>query len=54
LACKKEYPVYIDETAELWHVISISAGQRGIQIFLSPEDYITAVKAISGDIARQK
>jgi Cys-tRNA(Pro)/Cys-tRNA(Cys) deacylase len=54
LACKKEYPVYIDETAELWDVISISAGQRGIQIFLSPEDYIAAVKAISGDIARQK
>ena len=54
LACKKEYPVYIDETAELWDVISISAGQRGIQILLSPEDYIAAVKAISGDIARQK
>ena len=29
LACKKDYPVFIDETAELWDVISISAGQRG-------------------------
>jgi Cys-tRNA(Pro)/Cys-tRNA(Cys) deacylase len=54
LACKKEYPVYIDETAELWDVISISAGQRGFQIFLSPADYIAAVRATSGDIARQK
>jgi Cys-tRNA(Pro)/Cys-tRNA(Cys) deacylase len=54
LACKKEYPVYIDETAGLWDVISISAGQRGIQIFISPADYIGALQATSGDIARQK
>lgn len=54
LACKKEYPVYIDETATLWDVISISAGQRGIQLFLSPADYIRTVNATTGDIARQK
>jgi Cys-tRNA(Pro)/Cys-tRNA(Cys) deacylase len=29
LACKKDYPVYIDERAEIWDVISISAGMRG-------------------------
>jgi Cys-tRNA(Pro)/Cys-tRNA(Cys) deacylase len=54
LACKKDYPVYVDETAELWDVISISAGQRGIQIFVSPAEYIRAVDAKLGDIARQK
>ena len=54
LAAKKEYPVYIDDTAELWDVISISAGQRGLQIFLHPADYIRAVKATAADIARQK
>jgi Cys-tRNA(Pro)/Cys-tRNA(Cys) deacylase len=54
LACKKVYPVYIDETAELWDVISLSAGQRGIQIFLDPADYIRAVNARAADIARQK
>lgn len=54
LACKKDYPVYIDETAELWEVISISAGQRGIQLFLHPGDYIRAVNAKTVDIARQK
>jgi Cys-tRNA(Pro)/Cys-tRNA(Cys) deacylase len=54
LACKKDYPVYIDETAELWDVISISAGQRGTQIFLSPADYVRAVKATALNIARQK
>jgi Cys-tRNA(Pro)/Cys-tRNA(Cys) deacylase len=54
LACKKDYPVYVDDTAELWDVISISAGQRGIQIFVSPAEYIRAVDAKLGDIARQK
>ena len=48
LACKKDYPVFVDETAELWDVISISAGQRGIQIFLHPADYIRAVDATPG------
>jgi len=45
LACKKDYPVYIDELAEICNVISVSAGMRGLQILLAPEDYIRAVKA---------
>jgi Cys-tRNA(Pro)/Cys-tRNA(Cys) deacylase len=45
LACKKDYPVYIDELAEICEVISVSAGMRGLQILLAPEDYIRAVKA---------
>ena len=32
LACKKDYPVYIDELAEICDVISVSAGVRGLQI----------------------
>ena len=45
LACKKDYPVYIDELVEICDVISVSAGTRGLQILLAPEDYIRAVKA---------
>jgi Cys-tRNA(Pro)/Cys-tRNA(Cys) deacylase len=45
LACKKDYPVYIDKLAEVCEVISISAGMRGLQILLAPRDYIRAVKA---------
>ena len=51
LACKKDYPVYLDETAILFPVISISAGARGTQIFLNPEDYVRAVQATMGAIA---
>ena len=45
LACKKDYPVYVDELIELYDVISVSAGIRGLQILLTPQDYIRAVRA---------
>jgi len=52
LACRKSYPVYLDETVELHDVISVSAGVRGTQILLAPADYIRATGAIIGPIAR--
>ena len=45
LACKRDYPVYIDTLAQICDAISVSAGIRGLQILLDPEDYIRAVKA---------
>ena len=50
-ACKKDYPVYADETIELFDVVSISAGARGTQILLAPADYLRAVKGTLGPIA---
>jgi len=52
LAAKKEYPVFLDETAILFDVISVSAGVRGTQIVLSPDDYVRATRAVMGEIAR--
>jgi Cys-tRNA(Pro)/Cys-tRNA(Cys) deacylase len=54
MACKKAYPVFLEETAELFDVISVSAGVRGVQILLSPADYIRAVAARVASIARSK
>jgi Cys-tRNA(Pro)/Cys-tRNA(Cys) deacylase len=54
LAAKKDFPVYLDETAILFDAISVSAGVRGTQILLSPEDYIAAVNATVGEIAKPK
>jgi Cys-tRNA(Pro)/Cys-tRNA(Cys) deacylase len=45
LAAKRDFPVFVDETIELFDVISISAGQRGLQILLAPADYLRATKA---------
>ncbi len=52
LAGKKDYPIYVDETAELFDVISISAGMRGLQILLAPADYLQITNATIGAIAR--
>jgi Cys-tRNA(Pro)/Cys-tRNA(Cys) deacylase len=54
LAAKKAYPVYADETIELFDVISVSAGQRGAQMILAPADYLRATNATVGPIAREK
>jgi Cys-tRNA(Pro)/Cys-tRNA(Cys) deacylase len=54
LACKKDYPVFIDELAEICDVISVSAGMRGLQILLNPQDYIRAVNATVVAIAKAK
>jgi Cys-tRNA(Pro)/Cys-tRNA(Cys) deacylase len=54
LACKKDYPVYIDELAQIWDVISVSAGIRGLQILLAPADYIRAVQATVAAIAKAR
>ncbi len=52
LACKKDYPVYVDEAAQLFDLISVSAGVRGLQILLNPGDYVRAVSGNYADIAR--
>ena len=52
LAAKKAFPVYADETIELFDAISISAGMRGAQIILAPADYLRATNAKVGPIAK--
>lgn len=52
LACKKDYPVLVDETIELFDVVSVSAGVRGTQILLAPADYLRATRAKTAAIAR--
>lgn len=34
---KKRFPTYIDETAELFDEIAVSAGMRGVQVLVSPQ-----------------
>jgi Cys-tRNA(Pro)/Cys-tRNA(Cys) deacylase len=51
---KKNYPVYLDETAQLFDVISISAGMRGLQVLFAPDDYIRLTDARLAPIAEEK
>ena len=42
---KKKYPTFIDETAQLYDEIAVSAGARGHQMLLPPEDLAKLVDA---------
>ena len=49
---KKNFPVYVDETVELFDTVSVSAGIKGTQIVLSPADYIRASQAAVADLTK--
>lgn len=48
---KKAFPVFVDETAILFDKISVSAGTRGTQLILSPDDYLRAAQALDVPVA---
>jgi Cys-tRNA(Pro)/Cys-tRNA(Cys) deacylase len=54
LACKRNYPVYVDETIELFEKIAVSAGMRGLMVQLSSGDYLRAVEGTVGGISQDK
>ncbi len=51
---KKDFPVFADETIELFDFISVSAGQRGTQILLAPQDYLRVAKATVADLTKDQ
>jgi Cys-tRNA(Pro)/Cys-tRNA(Cys) deacylase len=53
VGAKKKLRVYIDETIELWDIVSVSAGARGLQMLLAPVDLIRATEASLADLVNQ-
>lgn len=52
LGAKKAYPVFMDESAILYETIFVSAGQRGVQLCLNPDDLLRAVDGQYAQLAR--
>jgi len=52
IGMKKKFPAYIDETAILFEWISISAGIRGCQLILKPEELIRYIEAAEADLVQ--
>jgi Cys-tRNA(Pro)/Cys-tRNA(Cys) deacylase len=50
LAGRKDYPVFIDETFELFDVVSVSSGARGTQLVLAPADFLLAMGTVRGTV----
>ena len=52
LGAKKAYPVFVDESAILQDSIYVSAGQRGVQLRLRPDDLLRAVQGSYAALTR--
>lgn len=51
---KKLFPTYLDETAETFDTVIVSAGRRGLQMELAPADLVKISKAKVVNIANKK
>ncbi len=52
LAARKPFPAFADETLELHDLISVSAGQRGLQLLLAPADFLRASSCTLADLTK--
>ncbi len=50
IGMKKKFPTFIDETAQLFDEIGVSAGVRGCQIIISPDDLVKYTDAVLKDL----
>ena len=50
LGMKKLFPTCIDETAQLFDTICVSAGRRGLQVELRPDDLCAVIGAEYADL----
>ena len=52
LGSKKRYPLFLDRSALEFEKISVSAGTRGIQMIVAPEELARASQALLREIAK--
>ena len=52
LGTKKPFPVYVDESMVAFEQVAVSAGKRGLMLWLAPQDYLAATQGILGFLAR--
>lgn len=50
IGMKKNFPTYIDESCSLYDFIFVSAGIRGLQLKISPDDLLKVTSSIAGDL----
>lgn len=52
LGQKHRHRTVVDETVEMWDTVNVSAGRRGLEIELAPQDLISLTDAVVSSIAR--
>ncbi len=54
LGGKKAYPLYVDQSALAFARIGVSAGMRGLELLLAPQDLVRAARAAVAAIGEEK
>ena len=52
LGQRTRLPTVVDETAELWDTVVVSAGRRGLSVELAPVDLVRLTGAVLADVSR--
>ena len=52
LGQRSRVPIVVDETAELYDTVIVSAGRRGLSVELAPADLLRLTGAVVADVAR--
>ncbi len=52
MGARRQIPAYVDETIGRFEVISVSAGQRGLQLLMSPTDYLRATGGVLAELTK--
>jgi Cys-tRNA(Pro)/Cys-tRNA(Cys) deacylase len=53
LGTKKDYSVYVDASILNFQKVAVSAGKRGLMLWLSPQDYLASTRGVTGPLAKQ-
>ncbi|HWV26645.1 MAG TPA: Cys-tRNA(Pro) deacylase [Aeromicrobium sp.] len=52
LGQKHRHRTVVDASVQLWETVNVSAGRRGLEIELSPQDLISSTHAVVASVAR--
>ena len=54
IGMKKHFPTFIDSSVNNWDKITVSAGQRGVMVLVSPADIIRVARMTAADITKDE
>lgn len=54
IGMKKHYPTFIDESVCGWDSVTVSAGQRGVMVLVSPQDIIKVARMTTADLTKDE
>lgn len=53
LGMKKRFPTYVHESVRQWESVHVSAGLRGLQLRLAPDDLLRVTQGREADLAQE-